>query len=86
MTPRQALKLMDQARRNRIKDAIYATYNSVGGDVWGEKTPSDAIFVDVMCDHIRNFREGTKCTNEDVDIFWALSARQRRILCLEVGP
>ena len=81
---------MGLATRNRLINSLSCCYNEIGYDAWGNSTPSDANFVDVLQDQIRNhvqYRcEQCFATNEDVEEFFSLPASEQRKMILEVGP
>ena len=81
---------MDLATRTRMKRALSCCYNAIGYDAWGNSTPSDANFVDVIQDQIRNHVaygcDQCFASVEDVDEFFTLLSTEQRKMILEVGP
>ena len=82
---------LDVLLRIRFKDALAHTYNALGNDVWGDTTPEDDEFVDVLVDKLSSFC-GPESSYDDplsrceLDLFFSLSDDEQRAICLEVGP
>lgn len=77
---------LTEAYGARAKEALSQVYNGSGHDIWGDRTPSDAEFVDVLCDLFEPHALGLGMSHADVRLFWALPRAQKRAMCLEVGP
>ena len=73
-----------ERRRREFKLAAARVYNAVAFDVWRERCPSKAEFVDVIADQM--CRDTTGLSAEDQAAWHALSAAARRRIILEVGP
>ena len=82
---------LDVSLRIRFKDALAHIYNALGYDVWGDTTPDDDEFVDVLVDKLSSFC-GPESSYDDplswreLDRFFSLSDDEQRTLCLDVGP
>jgi len=90
---RRALSVISVRRitdedRERFKSAVYAEYNAVAHDAWGDKTPSKAVFVDAMADLLAQgaFSSRHPLTHAERELWISLSAAERRRIILEVGP
>lgn len=88
MTQKLAIKGVDDEFVGKAQDVVYRTYNDIGPDSgWVDKTPSKAVFVDVMIDQFRNTNEAAGImTDAEVDRFHALSMAAKRKIILSVGP
>lgn len=71
-------------QRDRFRQAARRVYNATAGDLWGESIPSDAEFVDVIGDLMTRTSSGL--SQDEQELWQALSAVQCRKIILEVGP
>lgn len=66
----------------RVKSEIAAIYAGYGHDIWGDETPSEDEFADVMIDQMSHRR-----MTPDIRSYWTgLTTAEKRALALKVGP
>ena len=74
-----------EAERERFRDAVHDVYNSIGPDSgWIDKTPSKAVFFDVMCDHIDG--PHGRLSQDEISKFRSLSVAEKKRIVFSVGP
>jgi len=70
----------------RLRSAVYRCYNSVGGDVWGEKTPPVGVFVDIMLDQMYGRGIHSGLSEADAAVWDKLSHAAKKRIIRSVGP
>src|SRR5690242_17042854 len=76
----------------RIVDTMYAVYDSIGHDAWGQRTPDDDEFADVILEQFNSFthpiygHDSFRISAEDRAAYEQLTAEQRRSIALLAGP
>ena len=88
-TQRKRQAYTSQETTKRLVDSLICCYDIIGQDVWGDRTPLQYEFEDVMFDQLRSHVENcNQCcaTKKDVDVFVALPRLEFTRLMRRVGP
>lgn len=79
--------LLTADERKLFEDVASETYQTIGYDVWGDKTPSKAEYESVVIDKMYDAALSSEpLTDEQLNRWRNLSRAEKRRVVLAVGP